>query len=405
LDTPAKENPAQNVVIDPGASALLAAQLALIGQRLPASQVAMRGLAHLTSGAEGAVPQTLLNLWEAPTLEALLLRQCLAYACYSSYYSQENSLSWLLRWCKLEKNNPEPFLRFGMLAALKALLSGQSAPPAALKALVHAQSKRRDRRAELVLELLVAGFKEVALPYDGGEIWALPDLRNASTYILLEQGDWFEEDLKLFRLLARPGRRVLDLGANIGCYALSAARRVGPAGRVIAVEPAQTTCALLRKSAQPFLNLTVLQAAVSEQSGAGRLELGPSSELNRLGEGGVGETVQILSVDELACSAGIEEFDVIKMDVEGHEQQTLNGAQQIIGRGAPIIIYEVKDGERWHLDLIERFRALGYESYFYCAGLNTLFNAHKLQLDPYVLNMVAVKPQALPRLREVAAVR
>jgi FkbM family methyltransferase len=174
---------------------------------------------------------------------------------------------------------------------------------------------------------------------------------------------------------------------------------------VVAVEPAQATCAVLKKSALPFPNFSVRQAAVSEHSGQGRLEVGPCSEQNHLGEGGAGEIVDIISVDDLAREAGIEEFDVIKMDVEGHEFQTLNGAKKIIGQHAPIIIYEVKDAETLHLDLIEHFKTLGYESFVYCAGLNTLVNIRHAQRDPFMLNLVAVRPEALPQLQGVVAVR
>jgi len=48
-----------------------------------------------------------------------------------------------------------------------------------------------------------------------------------TSYVLLEQGDWFEPDLAFVRGFLRPGDAVVDVGACFGVYALSTAARVG----------------------------------------------------------------------------------------------------------------------------------------------------------------------------------
>lgn len=59
---------------------------------------------------------------------------------------------------------------------------------------------------------------------------------------LLEYGEYFESEVELFDHLCGPGDSVADIGANLGAHTLALARRVGPAGSVLAVEP------------QPFLH-------------------------------------------------------------------------------------------------------------------------------------------------------
>src|SRR5690606_25250839 len=49
---------------------------------------------------------------------------------------------------------------------------------------------------------------------------------------------------RLIDALARPGSTVVDVGANIGYNTLYAARRVGPEGRVIAIEPSPDNLAV-----------------------------------------------------------------------------------------------------------------------------------------------------------------
>jgi hypothetical protein len=51
-------------------------------------------------------------------------------------------------------------------------------------------------------------------------------------YILLEQEDWFEDEISFVRRVLDPGDRVIDIGANYGIYTLSAAAVVGAQGKV-----------------------------------------------------------------------------------------------------------------------------------------------------------------------------
>lgn len=52
---------------------------------------------------------------------------------------------------------------------------------------------------------------------------------------------WLEAELA-------PGMTVLEVGANLGYYLLLAATRIGPRGRIYAVEPVPETFAILRKN-------------------------------------------------------------------------------------------------------------------------------------------------------------
>ena len=85
------------------------------------------------------------------------------------------------------------------------------------------------------------------------------------------------------------------------------------------------------------------------------------------------------------------------MDVEGCEHKALAGAEKIIHENSPIIFYEIKD-EKVHFELIDAFSRMGYDSYYYVHGTSTLVKFREdMQLDGYLLNMVAVRPQSLGR--------
>ena len=62
---------------------------------------------------------------------------------------------------------------------------------------------------------------------DGVRIVVPDSLNLITTYVLREQEDWFEDEIKFLRHLIKPGQRVIDIGANYGVYTLAMAKLVG----------------------------------------------------------------------------------------------------------------------------------------------------------------------------------
>jgi len=105
---------------------------------------------------------------------------------------------------------------------------------------------------------------------DGG-IFVPPSVQYLSTYVLLEQEDWFEKEIRFVRTLLLPGMRAIDVGANFGLYTLALARAVGRGGAVWAFEPAELTLALLRQTvaANALSQVVVCPLALSDHAGSG----------------------------------------------------------------------------------------------------------------------------------------
>lgn len=148
-----------------------------------------------------------------------------------------------------------------------------------------------------------------------------------------------------FRQLLAPGQVVIDVGANIGYYALTAALGVGPSGRVVAFEPGPAPAARLRENAalNGLSNLEVREAAVADRAGRLALHLGEDSEANSLFDAGpdaVGQVeVQVVTLDEQV--AELERIDLIKIDAEGAEVSVIRGAHRLLsGPNAPALIVE-----------------------------------------------------------------
>jgi FkbM family methyltransferase len=232
---------------------------------------------------------------------------------------------------------------------------------------------------------------------DGVEICVPDSFDSITTYVLCEQGDWFEDELPFVRRLLRPGDRVVDVGANCGVYALAAAARVGPQGAVWAVEPASATADLLRASVarNGFFQVVVVPAALSDREGSGHLALRPCAELNTLVDeaGEATEAVALETLDRCANQHGWERIDLLKLDAEGQEAAILRGGAEWLRRESPLVLFEVKH-QAFELDLVDRFAELGYAAYRLVPGLGllTAFDA-SVPVDAYQLNLFACKPE------------
>lgn len=234
----------------------------------------------------------------------------------------------------------------------------------------------------------------------------LPDTLNIITpYVLMEQEDWFEDELRFLRRVVEPGQQVIDIGANYGVYALSLAKAVGDQGRVWAFEPATATAALLARSAtvNGFAQLTVRQAAVSSEAGTASLALQASPELNALLRGqlhdGASESVPVVTLDQEMVSHGWQGIDLIKIDAAGEELRILTGARQLLTDMSPLVMYEARAEGALDRDVARAFAAQGYASYRLVPGLGVLvpFDA-EAQPDEFLLNLFACKPDRAARL-------
>jgi FkbM family methyltransferase len=232
----------------------------------------------------------------------------------------------------------------------------------------------------------------------------VPDsLEMITPYILMEQLDWFEDEIKFVRDLLRPGQVAIDIGANYGVYALTMANAVGIDGRVFAFEPVAKTAGYLKQSldANNFKQAEVFQLAISVAPGTGRISTQPQAELNALVDGSELETSEEVGIDSLDhLFSGRTDVDFLKIDAEGHEEMILAGGRDFFAKNSPLVLYEVKGGSGLHLELVESFNGLGYDSYRLLPGLNLLVPFDPLSFsDDYLLNLFACKRDQACQLR------
>ena len=158
----------------------------------------------------------------------------------------------------------------------------------------------------------------------------------------------------------RPESLVIDIGANIGSHCLPMARRLGPAGRVLAIEP--TDYAFAKLVANADLNRDMRQRIVPVQAMLGEhsdrpaaparvysrwpLSSGPDRHAEHLGqlETAAGARFATLDglLDELRKAHRIANpVSFVKLDVDGSELGVLLGGRRTFGVERPPMLIEI----------------------------------------------------------------
>jgi FkbM family methyltransferase len=157
--------------------------------------------------------------------------------------------------------------------------------------------------------------------------------------------------LRECRRVSVPGTTVIDVGASEGLYALAMRARVGRHGRVIAFEPNPDSFAGLRlrtwhsgidarqQAASDSATRTELHVPFAKDGTSAEVGLGSLVEPAR--ERGVAHMVDTTRLDDL-LDEDLLPISLIKIDVEGWEVETLEGAKELIRAHSPKLIVEIE---------------------------------------------------------------
>ena len=187
--------------------------------------------------------------------------------------------------------------------------------------------------------------------------------------ILFAPRDFDEAERNLLVSRLHPDFVFLDIGANIGGYALAVAAKAGPRARILAMEPQPDVFERLVYNirANPFGTVKALAVAVADRDGEITLFLDPRNKgeasvkivnQDRAGRVRVPARALLGIVEE----EGLDHIDAMKLDVEGAEdiilQRFLTDAPQSLW---PRAIVLEKGESRWSIDLLGFLAGKGYE--------------------------------------------
>ena len=180
--------------------------------------------------------------------------------------------------------------------------------------------------------------------------------------------DYNREELTFLRAHTPDGGVFVDVGANVGTYALVLAGKVGRNGTVIAVEPHPVAQARLafNRMISDLPQVRVVAAAAGPSDGELLIEsAGENLGASRVVSGNAPDgaiRVSALTLQTILHDAGVNNVDTLKIDVEGFEDRVLTGffaraPQTLWPRG---VVIEHLSREEWRQDCIADMVARGY---------------------------------------------
>jgi FkbM family methyltransferase len=248
---------------------------------------------------------------------------------------------------------------------------GAFAPNGAQAAVIRLAQRTRLKRGAFrpmlsrLVNLLRAGPVDVA--YQGAS-FRFYHQASATERGALFNPDYNLEELEFLRAQIPTGGVFVDVGANVGTYALVLARHVGAGGKVIAVEPHPVTQARLafNRAASGYTQVTLVAAAAGPSDGELLIEtdgdnLGASHIVSGKSSGNA-IRVPSLRLQRILGDAGVSRVDALKIDVEGFEDRVLT----TFFKQAPpslwprAVVIEHLSRNEWQDDCIADMRARGY---------------------------------------------
>ena len=213
------------------------------------------------------------------------------------------------------------------LAPLSGFSFGHFAPNAAQKALIALCRatilKRGVFRGAMTRLILALGRGALDIRFRGAS-YRVRGENNLIEYGLLLVPNYNASDLDFLLDAAEPGANFIDVGCNIGLYALPLARAC-PLGRTVAIDanPLMISRINWNAAASELGNLTVVYSAVSDRDGCGTLMIRKDDVAIVAIEEKTDGEIPVQTLATIVSQSGLTSIHGLKIDIEGHEDRAL----------------------------------------------------------------------------------
>lgn len=168
---------------------------------------------------------------------------------------------------------------------------------------------------------------------------------------------WEKISIGLWKELSKQSNVILDIGANTGVYSLVSSI-MNPKAKVYSFEPSKRVHDKLKENVglNQFKNIKTYDVALSNKNGEAIFydvlsEHQYSASLNSkmLDESKevkkVETKVKTSRLEDFVVEEGIEQIDLIKLDVEKHEKEVIEGMGALIDKFRPVLFIEILDDD------------------------------------------------------------
>ena len=213
--------------------------------------------------------------------------------------------------------------------------------------------------------------------------WNPSDPRTAIA-CLVAVGEYEPIETHLLKAIANRSQVVIDVGANVGYYAVELGKVMGDFSRLLAIEPVRESFQQLERNVKlNELNdrVNMYMTAVGSIEGTAEIFIPETSGSSAAStrnlhneENHSSQIVPVTTIDAIMSSSGLDKCDLIKIDVEGAELMVLQGAIGTIKKHKPVIFAELLRKWSSHFSynpnsVLELLAGFGYQ----CWGVSSIY--------------------------------
>lgn len=218
----------------------------------------------------------------------------------------------------------------------------------------------------------------------------------------IRESVWFENQKILFRdshrwMLEYQFKSIIDIGANVGQFGKKI-RQYYPEAHLYSFEPIPFVCEELKLNFKGDTNFTAINAGVGDRDGNAKFHMNLFSDSSSMLEIAELHTknfpytkdeieidVEIKRLDSCFKATEIQKPYLVKIDVQGFEEQVIDGGLQVIGDAEMVITEasykELYKGQSLFDALYEKLKALGFEYIGNLDQMESAFTGEPLQGD------------------------
>lgn len=222
---------------------------------------------------------------------------------------------------------------------------------------------------QAMLGILIRSMSRLGDPGIETEVGGKPMCLPVSHRLPLYVSKFPQHDALLTRLSEHLRRRdgklsAIDVGANVGDTILACYNH--DEDRFLAIEPNPHFGFYFRKNCANVPRCRLLEVVCASSDGAAKFAINEARGTARVTMQTAGRTIESKSLDTIVAeNPDAADFNLLKVDTDGHDFDVLRGARSSIAKNLPAVLFEceVFDNERYVEDFVETmelFRDAGY---------------------------------------------
>lgn len=215
---------------------------------------------------------------------------------------------------------------------------------------------------------------------------------------------WPKFSLTSYRMvsaLKRQGiepKTIIDVGANVGQFAIAAAKLFSPMTQIYSFEPHPEVVEFLQQNVHYLKNVTIYPLALGKNEGKIAFHVNthshsssilPLAEVHRSAFPYAQEvktiTVTLSTLDKIFTMVMLEPPILLKLDVQGYEASTLQGGVETLQRVSYVIVETsfkpMYEGEMLFMDIVNLMKNYGFHFLRPIGWLSNPYNGEILQMD------------------------